>query len=317
MRVVFIGASRFGLRCLDVVRALPGMDVVGVVTNAAVFTISYAPAGVTNVLHADIASYAAAAALPCAVMQKNMTEPELIAQVAAWRPELFLVVGWYHMVPRRWRVLAPAFGLHASLLPDYSGGAPLVWAMIDGAKQTGITLFQMGDGVDDGPILGQAATEILAADTIATLYARIETLGLGLLRRELPRLAQGEAVLTPQDEAARRVFPQRKPEDGRIDWHQDAARIYDFIRAQTRPYPGAFSVCAGRRLTIWAAQPTLWPDQAAVAGALVQTKDGKILVVCAYGTALELIEVGKADAPVSASEWWRSLPEPPGAFDAD
>ena len=207
MRVVFIGASRFGLRCLDAVRALPGIEVVGVVTNAAVFTISYAPEGVTNVLHADVAAYAASAALPCAVMQKSMNEPELIAQVAVWQPELFLVVGWYHMVPRRWRVLAPAFGLHASLLPDYSGGAPLVWAMIDGAKQTGITLFRMEDGVDDGPVLGQAATAILATDTIATLYARIEVLGLELLRRELPLLAQGCAILTPQDTAARRVFP--------------------------------------------------------------------------------------------------------------
>jgi len=64
--------------------------------------------------------------------------------------------------------------MHASLLPDYSGGAPLVWAMINGEKRTGITLFQMGDGVDSGPIVGQAEEPILDNDTIETLYARIE-----------------------------------------------------------------------------------------------------------------------------------------------
>ena len=89
-----------------------------------------------------------------------MRDPALLEKVACWKPEAFLVSGWYHMVPRKWRALAPAYGLHASLLPDYSGGAPLVWAMIKGEEKTGITLFQLGDGVDDGPILGQAETPI-------------------------------------------------------------------------------------------------------------------------------------------------------------
>jgi methionyl-tRNA formyltransferase len=82
-----------------------------------------------------------------------MNEPGLFQTVTSWNPDAFLVAGWYHMIPKIWRNLAPAYGLHASLLPDYSGGAPLVWAMINGETKTGVTLFQMDDGVDSGPIV--------------------------------------------------------------------------------------------------------------------------------------------------------------------
>ena len=84
-----------------------------------------------------------------------MNESLLIEKVNAWKPDLFIVVGWYHILPKSWRNLAPAYGMHASLLPNYSGGAQLFWAMINGEKKTGITLFKMDDGIDSGPIVGQ------------------------------------------------------------------------------------------------------------------------------------------------------------------
>ena len=123
------------------------------------------------------------------------------------------------MIPKRWRELAPANGLHASLPPDYSGGAPLVWAMINGESRTGITLFQMDAGVDFGPIVGQKEEQILPSDTIATLYSRIEERGLELLQEVLPQLVHGTLKLKQQDENKRRIMPQRSPEDGLIDWN--------------------------------------------------------------------------------------------------
>jgi methionyl-tRNA formyltransferase len=174
--------------------------------------------------------------------------------VSKWNPEAFLVVGWYHMIPKRWRELAPAYGLHASLLPDYSGGAPLVWAMINGESETGITLFKMDSGVDSGPVVGQKSEPIWNDDTIATLYERIESRGIELIERYLPLLASGSVKLKFQDESKRRVVPQRGPEDGLINWNEKAVKISRFIRAQTHPYPGAFTLLNGKKLHIWQAE---------------------------------------------------------------
>ena len=148
VNLVFIGSSKFGLKCLQGCLDIPVVKVVGVVSAPETFAISYRPKGVTNVLYADVAGLAEANSIPIATLEQSMADPLLLENVTAWKPDAFLVAGWYHMIPKSWRKIAPAYGLHASLLPDYSGGAPLVWAMINGETKTGITCFQMNDGVD-------------------------------------------------------------------------------------------------------------------------------------------------------------------------
>jgi len=306
MRVVFVGASRFGLRCLDALRRIPACEVVGVVTAPQVFPISYRPEGVRNVLFADLKSYAGEHALLCEMIgAAGMRDSALLARVSAWRPAAFVVAGWYHLVPKSWRAVAPAYGLHASLLPDYSGGAPLVWAIINGESRTGITFFQFADGVDNGPVVSQAATEIRAEDTIATVYERVERLGVALLQADLPRLAAGTAQLRAQDESRRRVFPQRSPEDGLIDWTRASARIHDFVRAQTKPYPGAFAILGGHRVTVWAARPGV-TGQAARPGAW-RVADGRVFMGCGDETELELTALGVNGADVTPAAFGRQL----------
>ena len=253
MRLVFVGSTRFGLRCLELALRIPEVSVVGIVTAPETFRISYAPGEVRNVLHVDFAPASARCGAPVEVMRQGALDPGLLGKLREWKPQAFLVVGWYHMIPRSWREMAPAYGLHASLLPDYSGGAPLVWAMINGESRTGITLFQMDDGVDSGPIVAQLEEPILGNDTIASLYSRVEQRGLELLDRALPELASGKCELSPQATGMRRVMPQRSPSDGLIDWTWDSTYIDRWIRAQTRPYPGAFTVIKGQRLIIWRA----------------------------------------------------------------
>ena len=305
MRVVFIGASKFGLRCLHVLRNLDWCEVTGAVSAPPKFPISYRPEGVTNVLHADIESYCQSHDIPCTVIQQGMKDDVLFERARSWKPDMFLVAGWYHMIPKRWRNLAPAYGLHASLLPDYSGGAPLVWAMINGEKKTGITFFQFDDGVDSGSVLGQAETEIHDDDTIASLYARIEELGLELIAEHMPALATGTAVLIPQDESKRRIFPQRGPEDGLINWKQSAAVLFNCIRAQTRPYPGAFTTCQGRRLIVWAATKTNVQDVPEASVGEVLAEPSKLLVKTSTGI-LELNEVDYEGKTIRGQEF-RSL----------
>lgn len=293
MNIVFIGASKFGLRCLEACIEMPEVKVVGVITAPRTFSISYQPSGVINVLHADLAAFARDHQIPVAMLADSMSDPGLLDVVTVWQFDAFIVAGWYHMIPKTWLALAPAYGLHASLLPDYRGGAPLVWAMINGETKTGISLFQMVDGVDSGPIAAQAEESIRNDDTIATLYARIEERGLVLLRDALPAMANGALTLRSQDESKRRTLPQRSAEDGRIDWNQDCVVIDRFIRAQTHPYPGAFSTLNGNPIIIWAARP-LPQFQDAETGHVKQTADTCYMIACGTGgIALSEISYGQ------------------------
>ena len=168
--------------------------------------------------------------------------------------------------------MAPAYGLHASLLPDYSGGAPLVWAIINGETKTGISLFQMDDGIDSGPIAGQKEEPNYPDDTVATLYARIEERGVELLRDKMPQLANGTLKLQLQNETKRRIMAQRSPKDGLIDWTQDEKSIDRFVRAQTRPYPGAFTTLETKPLHIWRTQVVEAANGHREAGRVERTK---------------------------------------------
>lgn len=291
-RVVVVAASGFGAQCAELARATPGVEIVGIVTAPRRFAISYSEQLVTNVLHADLETLAAGWDVPCVVMTGSARDEALIATLTAWRPDLFLVVGWYHVVPRRWRELAPAYGMHASLLPGYRGGAPLVWAMINGERQAGISFFELDDGVDTGGIIGQRAVPIRLNDTIATLYARVEIAGRSLLVETLPRLIDGSCLPRLQEPGAGTVMPQRAPSDGLIEWRQPALAVFNFIRAQTRPYPGAFAFLGRERVHVWAAKFYDAPTGAAAeAGAIIgQVANGPLRGV--------LVAVGERDHPL-------------------
>jgi methionyl-tRNA formyltransferase len=166
-------------------------------------------------------------------------------------PDLILVMGWYYMVPRRIRELARhgAWGIHASLLPKYAGGAPLVWAMINGEKETGITLFRLGDGVDDGDIIEQKSFVIEFEDTIKEVYEKANEAAKDILVKSLGQIER--IMPKPQVESQIEIYPQRRPEDGEIDLKKTALEIYNFVRAQSSPYPGAFiKTVDGKRLVI-------------------------------------------------------------------
>ena len=282
MNLILIGSSKFSLRCLTACLKITHLNVAGVITAPQNFTISYRPTGVNNVLHADVARLASEHGIPVWTLFNSMKDPGLFKKVMSWKPSAFLVVGWYHMIPREWRELAPAYGLHASLLPDYRGGAPLVWAMINGEKKTGITLFQMDDGVDSGPIVGQKEEPIQHDDTIATLYDRVEVRGLELIRDYLPLLASSSLKLQIQDETKSRFMPQRSPEDGLINWTMDATYIDRFVRAQTKPYPGAFTTLDDKPLHVWRTELASVSKQAK-SGYVEKAIDGTYKVTCNKG----------------------------------
>ena len=165
--------------------------------------------------------------------------------------DLILVLGWHYILPKDIREKSKhgAWGIHASLLPNYAGGAPLNWAIINGEKKTGVTLFRLGNGVDDGDIISQKSFIIDEEDTIKEVYEKATTSSCQILLEAIVNIKNIKYI--PQDKTKIIYYPQRKPEDGEIDLSKSAEEIYNFVRALSRPYPGAFIKTAdGKKIII-------------------------------------------------------------------
>jgi methionyl-tRNA formyltransferase len=162
--------------------------------------------------------------------------------------EAGIVCGWYRLLPADRNLYA----LHASPLPRYRGVAPIPWQIINGEPEIGLTLFKITEGLDEGPIAAQATVPLGADETVADVLSRIGDLAQDLVRAHLPEILDGTVSLTEQDHSLASYCGRRRPEDGRIDWTWPARRIHDFVRAQTRPYPGAYTTLAGgETLRVW------------------------------------------------------------------
>lgn len=254
-----MGSSTLSEQVLDALLNIPEIEVVGVVTLPRSFSISYRPEGVTNVLHADLVAFTGERCLPFFEIRGLISDPEYLDQLRSWAPDFFVVAGWYHVVPASWMAIAPAYGLHASLLPRYRGGAPLVWAMINGEEFAGVTLFQFSEKVDAGPIVGQIQRKIDYKKTIKWLYESVVCDSVDLIYKFVPTIANGTVLLKPQEEERASTFPQRSPADGEITLTKSTDELIRFIRAQSRPYPGAFVGVEDRKIIVWDA--SLCPDE--------------------------------------------------------
>ena len=166
-------------------------------------------------------------------------------------PDFVFVCGWYALIDAAILQSGPRFfGIHNSMLPRYRGGAPLVWALINGDAVVGSSLFALGDGMDDGDIFDQVEIDVGPDEHIASVSTRIEGEWVERLPQVWTRALAGSLEGRAQDHGEATYSAQRKPEDGRIDWTWPARRIHDFVRAQSAPYPGAFTKGPNGRITI-------------------------------------------------------------------
>lgn len=308
MRVVFIGANRTGWLCLREVLTC-GADVVGVFTVPRQFTISYAATPVQIATYAPPDELAAEHGIPLVTVTRSLADH--VDALRELRPDVVLVSGWYHLIPKKILDVPPygVVGLHPSLLPRYRGGAPLSWAIINGERETGISLFYFTDRVDAGDMLGQAAVAIDDADTIATLYDKINVAAVGLVRDLVQRWRDGGSFAgQPQDERAATWYPQRRPEDGVIDWTWSSRALYDWIRAQTSPYPGAFTYLDGAKLTIWSARLLERPNNrvTGMAGYVMRTRPGEGVEVLTGDGSLLVTDIGHGEETERADRGLRT-----------
>jgi methionyl-tRNA formyltransferase len=176
--------------------------------------------------------------------------------------DVAIVLGWSQIIrpPALRSCRLGMVGAHASLLPHNRGSAPVNWAILRGETQAGNTLMWLAEGVDEGEIIDQVSFPITSHDTCGTLYDKVADSNREMVLRLLPRLLRGERPGRPQPPTDEEVLPRRRPEHGRLDWSQDAPAVYNFIRALTRPYPGAFSRLDKEQWFVW--QAALAPAEA-------------------------------------------------------
>jgi methionyl-tRNA formyltransferase len=134
-----------------------------------------------------------------------------------------------------------AYNMHGSLLPKFRGRAPLNWAILKGATETGVTLHEMVEKPDAGRIVDQQAVPIGPDENAVEVFRKMTGAAEAVLRRSIKNLILGKAKLTPQNLAAGSYYGRRTPEDGRIDWSKSAREIHNLVRAVAPPFPGAFS----------------------------------------------------------------------------
>jgi len=167
-----------------------------------------------------------------------------------------MVSGWYWLLsPGILTSVQHGFiGSHYSLLPKYRGGSPLVWALINGEPEVGVSFFSFVEGVDAGRIWAQERVTVGPDDYVSDVLTRLEAATLATLDARYRAILSGEVQPVDQDHRGATYCAMRSPCDGQIYWRASAADVYNFIRAQSQPYPGAFTWLEGTKLTIWRAR---------------------------------------------------------------
>jgi methionyl-tRNA formyltransferase len=143
-----------------------------------------------------------------------------------------------------------AINFHGSLLPKYRGRTPHVWAIIKGEKKCGITAHLIDEGCDTGPIIIQQEVEIIEDDTGQNILEKYKYLYPVLVKEVLSKVERNNIELTIQDETKATFFGERTPSDGMIDWSWQTIRINNWVRAQSHPYPGAFTFYEGEKIIV-------------------------------------------------------------------
>lgn len=227
------------------------------------------------------------------VFQPHKLSEDLKADVTGLRPDVCVVAAYGKIIPK-WLLELPRNGcinIHGSLLPKYRGAAPIQRAIMDGEKETGITIMQMDEGLDTGNILLQEKVTIGENETAGELEQKLAGLSAKLIIEVIDRLAAGPLRSMVQDGSLATYAAKIEKEEAGIDWSWSAAKTHNLIRA-LNPHPGAHTTYKGMRIKVWQAEKKrVTAGKESMPGAIVFA-DGKLgLTVAAGGGSLSLQQV--------------------------
>lgn len=251
MRIVFMGTPDFAVASLDELIA-SGVEVVGVVTAPD------KPAGRgQKVSESAVKQYAVAHGLKVLQPEKLKNE-QFLKELKALGADLQVVVA-FRMLPEIVWNMPPkgTINLHASLLPQYRGAAPINWVLINGEKESGVTTFFLKHDIDTGDILFTEKVTLTGKETAGELHDRLMNKGAGLLVKTVKAIESGRYTELPQTHLAEGIELKHAPkifkDDCKIDWIQPAGKVYNLIRGLS-PYPAAFTTLNDKVLKIFGAE---------------------------------------------------------------
>ena len=213
--------------------------------------------------------------------------------------DLLILGGWQRLIPDN--ILSTlkigGVGVHGSseMLPKGRGRSPVNWSLIEGKNKYILQLFLMTPGIDDGDILDFQTFDINKWDTCRTVYYKISVVQKRKLLELIPKLIKNKFKRIPQT-GEPTFYPKRTPQDGLINWNQNSEKLFDFIRAITKPYPGAFSHINKKKITIWNAQPfdtQITYDKNQIGEIVEKFFSGDFVVKCQKGSILVTEYEGK------------------------
>ena len=291
-RVVVFAYHNVGVRCLSVLLA-HGIEVALVVTHR--------DNPKENIWFASVAELAALHDIPV-ITPDNPNTVEVLEQIRALQPD-FLFSFYYREMFKRELLEIPkqgALNMHGSLLPKYRGRVPVNWAIIKGETETGATLHYMTEKPDNGAVVAQQAVPILPDDTAFEVFQKVTVAAEITLNACLPALLAGTTKSVKQDLNQGAYFGGRKPEDGIIDWSQDARSIHNLVRAVAPPYPGATTQLLGKPMRIL--QTLVTTCAATGETPAFYVKEGKAYAICGQGV-LRVVRFELDGIEMSATEF--------------
>lgn len=246
-KYLFIGGVEYSAHCL---RALLEMNI-----NIVDIMCPYREVSSTNSDYFDLGEVACEFGKEAYYFKRIKDETEHIRQC---NPDIIFVLGLSQIVPQAILDLPTigAIGSHPTLLPANRGRHPIIWAIANGLKKSGITLFWLDSGVDSGSIWAQEEFEIDMEDDAASVYRKIKNLSVKMLGENIADIEKGVIRKTEQDHTKATYWRKRGRKDGEIDWRMGSKRICDLVRALTSPYLGADCLYKGKYVKIWKVKPS-------------------------------------------------------------
>jgi len=234
----------------------------------------------------------------------NLDDSEIPKIIQEIDPDYIFSFYYRYMIPKHILELAKvsALNMHGSLLPKYRGRVPINWAVLHGETKTGATLHVMADKPDAGDIVHQKAVPILPDETAYEVFNKVAQIATLTLEEVIPQLLEGQVPTRPNRLQEGSYFGGRKPEDGRIDWCQQAVDVYNLVRAVAPPYPGAFTEIAGKKYTIAKAMLASTPFRSSIPLQGLHVIDQRIYGFCGDERALLVTQLLCQDQEISPSE---------------
>lgn len=292
-KIIFMGTPDFSVPVLK--RIIDeGYEVIAVVTQPD------RPVGRKKVLTPPpVKVEAEKQGIPVYQPEKIRDETEL-AKILALQPDLVVTAAFGQILPNE-LLEAPKYGcinVHASLLPELRGGAPIHYSILQGKEKTGITIMYMAEKLDAGDILTQAEVTIEEEDNVGTMHDKLSQVGADLLADTLPKLLKRELKPIKQDELKATFASNIKRSDEKIDWTRTGEEIYNHVRA-LNPWPVSYTLLEGKVLKLWQTKKVIGFKQAEP-GTIIDVQEDGFVVATGNETSILIIELqpsGKKKMP--------------------